>query len=337
MYYIKSAPLYNHGSVTEHTDDYKGGYAGIDDVNSYAGMVFSSHHPLVGKDISGADMYLKRDRGASGTVQLVLLDGSHTVKAHLGSVQASTLGETTPGGGGVGALGMTAWTKVQFRMIKGHKVTIAANDILALHNAGGLSYYDNQRVYYPEVKNADLGFDRNAEMAVKHWSNWYPEPMADLKVTLWSPTFDTVRHEFCSFKEGGSANPFDCITGAALPNADCNGACDKWIWRQPVVGGLHACMAQALKLRAEHKEVGSFNWDARNGDCMLLGDKGVDRPTGHAFPERDGGARSMVFCADEALTSLAKYKTSYDPQDKAMYFKVGSAWNKFQDRAAQTN
>lgn len=200
MYYVRSPPLYGHGSVTKGgADGYTGGYAGIDDVNSYAGMVFDPNHPLLGKAIAGADVSLKRDPGATGEVQLVLLDSKYALKATIGSVQASSLGETTPGGGGTGPAGMEAWTLTKFRMPAGTTATIAANDVLALHSASGLSYYDHKRVYYPEVKNSKLGFDQNAEIAVKHWSAWYPEPRADLKITIWASGFDAVKQVQCSF------------------------------------------------------------------------------------------------------------------------------------------
>ena len=137
-------------------------------------------------------------------MQLVLLNSTYGVKAIIGSVQASSLGETPPGGGGTGPTGMEAWTLTQFRMAAGQTATIMANDVLALHSAtpkdaGGLSYYDHARVYYPEVKNSNLGFDQNAEVVVKHWSMWYPEPRSDLKITIWAEGIDAVTQTYCSF------------------------------------------------------------------------------------------------------------------------------------------
>ena len=105
--------------------------------------------------------------------------------------------------------------------------------------------------------------------------------------------------------------------------------------QRKLAGGLRSCAKKADELRSEGKFVGSFNWDSRNGDCYCLGDKGVGRDTGVPFPCRSGGCRKMVFCADAQALDLSKWKSQFDPSDRASYFKLGSAWNKYADRFAQ--
>ena len=139
----------------------------MDDVNSYVGQAFSSSSPLVGENVAGADVYLQRDVGTVGQVELVLVSASHVLKGTIGSVDASTLGETAIGGGGP-----SAWTLVKFRLPAGQSYTIAAGDIIALHAVSGLDYYNNERVYYPSFKNIGAGFDASSNMVVKHLTAW---------------------------------------------------------------------------------------------------------------------------------------------------------------------
>jgi hypothetical protein len=194
-YFVKGQPLYDHKSVADKVDGYAGSYAGIDNVNSYAGEILPSGHPLVGKSIGGVDIFLKRDKGATGTVELVLLNADKSIKATIGTADVATLGETSPGGADDRTDGTIAWTLTKFRPTTA--LTVRAGEMIALKDGGGLSYYENHRVYYPEVKAIDGGFDQSGSIIVKHWSSWYPEPMSDLKMTVWGPNVDAAYQQRC--------------------------------------------------------------------------------------------------------------------------------------------
>jgi len=194
-YFVQGAPLYDHKSIALTAGGFDGSYAGIDNVNSYAGEILPSGHPLVGKSLGGVDIFLKRDKGATGTVALVVLKADKSVKATIGTVDVATLGETSPGGVDDRTDGTTAWTLTKFR--PSAPIALGAGEMIALKDGGGLSYYANHRVYYPEVKNMDGGFDKSGSILVKHWSSWYPEPMSDLKMTVWGPNVDSAYQTFC--------------------------------------------------------------------------------------------------------------------------------------------